>query len=173
MAPDKHRCGIATRRSLPGMAAFSNTPCVASWEHQRQDCKRAVVGAGNRRRPQRSLSGGRMRLTHRGPMQRGLWRNPAGRWAGIALMGLGGWGVAALALAQMDLSGEWGQKMHQDAPERGGGPDIGDYTGMPINAADRMRADTWSSSKWEQPEHECEPHPADYAPRGPGSMRVW
>lgn len=106
-------------------------------------------------------------------MQTGLPRNPAGRWGAIALMGLGGWGMSALALAQMDLSGEWGQKMHQDTPERGGGPDIGDYTGMPINAADRMRADTWSSSKWEQPEHECEPHPADYAPRGPGSMRVW
>lgn len=82
-------------------------------------------------------------------------------------------GAAAPARAQMDLSGEWLQKMHQDAPERGGGPDIGDYTGMPINDADRMRGDSWESSKWEQLEHECEPHPADYAPRGPGSMRVW
>lgn len=81
--------------------------------------------------------------------------------------------VAPPAFAQMDLSGEWGQKVHQDEPERNGGPDIGDYTGIPINEADRMRADTWDSAKWEQLEHECEPHPADYAPRGPGSMRVW
>jgi hypothetical protein len=44
---------------------------------------------------------------------------------------------------------------------------------MPINEADRMRADSWDSEKWGQLEHECEPHPADYAPRGPGSMRVW
>jgi hypothetical protein len=76
-------------------------------------------------------------------------------------------------LAQMDLSGEWGQKMHEDAPERGGGPEIGDYTGIPINDADRMRGDTWDAEKWTQLEHECEPHPADYAPRGPGSMRIW
>jgi hypothetical protein len=73
----------------------------------------------------------------------------------------------------MDLSGEWGQKMHEDAPERGGGPEIGDYTGIPINDADRMRGDTWDAEKWTQLEHECEPHPADYAPRGPGSMRIW
>ena len=77
------------------------------------------------------------------------------------------------AFAQVDLTGEWGQKMHEDAPERGGGPEIGDYTGLPINVADRMRGDTWDAEKWTQLEHECEPHPADYAPRGPGSMRVW
>lgn len=75
--------------------------------------------------------------------------------------------------AQVDLSGEWGQKMHEDAPERGGGPEIGDYTGLPINDATRMRGDTWDADKWTQLEHECEPHPSDYAPRGPGSMRVW
>jgi len=81
--------------------------------------------------------------------------------------------VGRPAFAQMDLSGERGQKMHEDAPERGGGPEIGDYTGLPINDADRMRGDTWDAEKWTQLEHECEPHPADYAPRGPGSMRVW
>jgi hypothetical protein len=81
--------------------------------------------------------------------------------------------AAVPASAQMDLSGEWGQKVTKDALERGGGPDIGDYTGEPINEANRMRGDTWTSQKWEQLEHECEPHPADYAPRGPGSMRLW
>jgi hypothetical protein len=38
------------------------------------------------------------------------------------------------ALAQSDLVGGWSQKMHEDAVERGAGPDIGDYTGLPINA---------------------------------------
>lgn len=80
--------------------------------------------------------------------------------------------AAPLAFAQMDLSGEWLQKFDQDAPDRGGGPDVGDYTGMPINAADRMRADTWSAEKWTALVHECEPHPADYAPWGPGSLHV-
>jgi hypothetical protein len=76
-------------------------------------------------------------------------------------------------LAQVDLSGEWGQKMHEDAPERGAGPEIGNYTGLPINDRARMQADSWDAAKWTQPEHQCEPHPADYAVRGPGSMRIW
>jgi hypothetical protein len=77
------------------------------------------------------------------------------------------------AFAQVDLSGEWGQKVHEDAPERGAGPDIGDYTGLPINDRARMQADAWDAAKWLMPEHQCEPHPADYAVRGPGSMRIW
>jgi len=75
--------------------------------------------------------------------------------------------------AQMDLSGEWGQKMHEESGERGGGPEIGDYTGMPVNDRARMQADSWDAAKWTLPEHQCEPHPADYAVRGPGSMRIW
>ena len=27
-------------------------------------------------------------------------------------------------------------------------------------------------AKWTMPERQCEPHPADYAPRGPASMRI-
>jgi hypothetical protein len=77
-----------------------------------------------------------------------------------------------VAVAQMDLSGSWGQRFHEDAPERGAGPDIGDYSGLPVNDAARMRADTWDASKWTEPERQCEPHPADYAPRGPASIRV-
>jgi hypothetical protein len=80
--------------------------------------------------------------------------------------------LATPALAQMDLSGEWLQKIQEDEPERDA-PQIGDYVGLPLNDAARLRADTWSAAKWEQPEHECEPHPADYSPRGPGSLRMW
>lgn len=77
------------------------------------------------------------------------------------------------AFAQVDLSGYWGQKMTEDQPERGPGPEIGDYTGMPINEADRVRADTWNAQKWEMLDHQCNPHPADYAPRGPANMQIW
>jgi hypothetical protein len=73
------------------------------------------------------------------------------------------------ALAQVDLSGEWGDRGPKDAPDA----EIGDYAGLPINAEARMRADTWDAEKLTEIEHECEPHPADYAPRGPSSMRVW
>jgi hypothetical protein len=73
------------------------------------------------------------------------------------------------AFGQVDLSGEWGARGPKDAPDA----EIGDYTGLPINDQARMRADAWDAEKWTQIEHECEPHPSDYAPRGPSSMRVW
>ena len=77
------------------------------------------------------------------------------------------------AFAQVDLAGEWTQKWHEDAVERDAGPEIGDYTGMPINDAARMRADSWDAQKLEMVEHLCDPHPADYAPRGPADMLIW
>jgi hypothetical protein len=76
------------------------------------------------------------------------------------------------AAAQRDLAGMWGQRFHEDLPERGAGPDIGDYTGLPVNDAARLRADSWDASKWTMPERQCEPHPADYGPRGPASLRI-
>ena len=80
--------------------------------------------------------------------------------------------ISRPAFAQVDLSGEWSQAPAEDNGGAGD-PEIGNYTGLPVNDAARMRADTWDAEKWTQLEHECEPHPADYAPRGPGSMRVW
>ena len=56
--------------------------------------------------------------------------------------------------------------------ERGAGPEIGDYLGLPVNDAARLRADSWTAGKWTMLERQCEPHPADYAPRGPASMRI-
>ena len=79
---------------------------------------------------------------------------------------------AGTAHAQVDLSGAWGQRFHEDAPERGAGPEIGDYLGLPVNDAARLRADSWTAGKWTMLERQCEPHPADYAPRGPASMRI-
>jgi len=78
----------------------------------------------------------------------------------------------SVAFAQKDLSGMWAQRFHEDLPERGGGPEIGDYSGLPVNDAARRRADTWDASKWTVPERQCEPHPADYGPRGPASLRI-
>ena len=77
------------------------------------------------------------------------------------------------ARAQVDLSGKWAETLTEDEPDLFPGPEIGDYTEMPINDAARMRADTWDAQKWEMIEHECEPHPSDYAVRGPGSMRIY
>ena len=67
----------------------------------------------------------------------------------------------------VDLSGEWAPRFHEDQPERIPGPEIGDYLGLPINAAARLHADSWDASILTLPEHQCKPHPADYSPRGP------
>ena len=76
------------------------------------------------------------------------------------------------AWGYVDLAGGWAQRFHEDLPERGAGPDIGDYLGLPLNDAARLRADSWDAAKWTMLERQCEPHPADYAPRGPASMRI-
>jgi hypothetical protein len=76
------------------------------------------------------------------------------------------------ARAQRDLAGHWSQRFHEDLPERGAGPEIGDYTGLPVNDAARLRADSWDAAKWTMPERQCEPHPADYGPRGPAALRI-
>lgn len=74
--------------------------------------------------------------------------------------------------AQVDLEGNWAARNHEDAPERGGGPAVGEYQGLPINDDARRRADAWSASLWTVPEHQCIPHPADYGPNF-SPMRIW
>ena len=85
--------------------------------------------------------------------------------------------LAALALpsrafAQIDLSGVWAPIFHEDQPERVPGPDIGDYAGLPINDAARLKADTWDASLLTLPEHQCKPHPSTYGFRGVGNLRI-
>src|ERR1039457_463447 len=84
-------------------------------------------------------------------------------------------GVASVsAFAQgVDLAGEWAPVFHADQPERGPGPDIGDYLGIPLTDAARLRADTWDASLLTLPEHQCKPHPSDYGMRGPANTRWW
>jgi len=77
------------------------------------------------------------------------------------------------AFAQIDLAGEWAPRFHEDQPERIPGPEIGDYLGLPINDAARLRADSWDASILTLPEHQCKPHPSDYGPRGPANLRLW
>jgi hypothetical protein len=81
--------------------------------------------------------------------------------------------LAAPAFAQRDIAGEWNPLFHEDQPERIPGPEIGDYLGLPITDAARMRADSWDASLLTLPEHQCKPHPADYGPRGPANLRIW
>ncbi len=77
------------------------------------------------------------------------------------------------AFAQIDPSGEWAPQFDEDFLERIPGPDIGDYLGLPINNAARLRGDSWDASLLTLPENQCRPHPSDYAWRGPANLRIW
>lgn len=81
--------------------------------------------------------------------------------------------VATPVAAQIDFSGEWAPRMYEDQPERVPGPELGDYLGIPINDAARMRAETWDASIQTLPEWQCRPHSADYIWRGPSNLRIW
>ena len=80
--------------------------------------------------------------------------------------------LTAPLCAQIDLSGNWGAMFTEDQPERIPGPELGDYLGIPINDANRMRGDTWSASVQTLPEWQCRPHSADYIWRGPSNLRI-
>ena len=71
------------------------------------------------------------------------------------------------AWAQVDLAGQWSPRVYND------GRDIGDYTGIPLNAAGRMRAETFSPEQVDLPENVCRPHPADMGLRvAPSQMYI-
>src|SRR6476659_4544829 len=74
------------------------------------------------------------------------------------------------ALAQVDFSGEWAPRFHEDQPERVPGPELGDYLGLPISDAARLRADSWDASMMTLPEWQCRPHSAEYIGRGPSPL---
>ena len=80
--------------------------------------------------------------------------------------------VGVPAFAQVDLVGEWVARYHEDQPERIPGPDLGDYLGIPLNDAARLRADSWDASVLSLPEFQCRPHSSDYGTRH-SNVRVW
>jgi hypothetical protein len=79
---------------------------------------------------------------------------------------------AVPAVAQVDFSGEWAPRFHEDQPERVPGPELGDYLGIPINEEARLRADNWQASIQTLDEWQCRPHSADYIWRGPSPLRI-
>ena len=87
--------------------------------------------------------------------------------------------AAAPAVAQVDpagqvpIAGEWAPQITEDQPHRLPGPELGDYAGLPINAAVRQKAESWDASILALPERMTQPHPGMYSLRGPGpQMRI-
>ena len=52
------------------------------------------------------------------------------------------------------------------------GPELGDFLGIPINDAARLRATAWDASLQTLREWQCRPHSADYIWRGPSQLKI-
>jgi hypothetical protein len=74
------------------------------------------------------------------------------------------------AAAQTDFSGEWNTLMHEGGVLAGS--QLGDYLGVPINEAGRLRAETHDGSDWGLPEYVCRPHSAPFQWRAAGGLRI-
>ena len=80
---------------------------------------------------------------------------------------------ALSAFAQADLSGNWAPQFHEDNAERGPGPFLADFAGLPINDAARQWALSWDPARLGLQEHQCQVHTAAYIYRGPLQLRIW
>ena len=85
--------------------------------------------------------------------------------------------VSAPALAQParpatppDIAGEW--RLENNEEDTTAQPPLGDYLGIPFNAAGRLRSDTTAESIWGTPEYQCRPHSAPHQWRGLGGARI-
>jgi len=86
--------------------------------------------------------------------------------------------TGASASAQSDMSGVWqsrsaGANYFEDQAERGPGPELRDYLGLPISDAARQFADSWDPSRITLPEEQCRVHVSPYIYRGPLNLRIW
>jgi len=80
---------------------------------------------------------------------------------------------APAPVVRTDISGDWNVISNEDQPHRVPGPELGDYTGLPLNDADRQKAEAWDATILSQPERQAQPHPIQYSMRGPGpALRV-
>ena len=78
--------------------------------------------------------------------------------------------LSAPLVAQMDFAGEWAPVQDEDNT---GNPHIGEFIGIPMSEAGRLRSEAWSSSYMTLPEWQCRPHGAMYISRGPSQVRIW
>jgi hypothetical protein len=76
------------------------------------------------------------------------------------------------AFAQLSLVGDWGPRMHEDQPDRGPGPELGDYTGLPITDGARLAGDSWDAARLTLREHQCKVHISPYIYHGPLQVRI-
>jgi hypothetical protein len=78
------------------------------------------------------------------------------------------------AFAQLDLTGVWAppRPYDEDEPERGPGPSLVEFVGLPINDYARQWGLAYRPGRLSLPEHQCQVHVVGYIHRGPLQMRI-
>jgi len=77
------------------------------------------------------------------------------------------------ALAQIDLSGSWVSKNHEDALERGAGPNPDDFAGIPFNESGRAKALSYMQSQISMPERICAFYSQWHMMVGTFGIKIW
>ena len=75
--------------------------------------------------------------------------------------------------AQSLIEGYWAPLLHQDAHPYAGGPDPGEFPGLPITDAARKVASNYDENEMMLRELQCRPFPATYGPRARSTLRAW
>ena len=81
--------------------------------------------------------------------------------------------ISTPVFAQMELSGEWAGKYHEDQTDRIPGDVQGDFSGVPLNDAARMYAESYDVRRVVLLEHQCAPYNLAHIFRGPMQFRIW
>src|SRR6516165_1949809 len=81
--------------------------------------------------------------------------------------------ISVPAFAQMELSGEWAGKYHEDQTDRIPGDVQGDFSGVPLNDAARLYAESFDVRRVTLLEHQCQPYSLPHIFRGPMQFRMW
>lgn len=82
-------------------------------------------------------------------------------------------GTSVPAFSQIDLSGNWQYRQHEDWQDRAPGPDAVDFTGLPLNEEGKARALRYSTSSLSLPERQCILYAPYYVVTGPFAIRLW
>jgi hypothetical protein len=80
---------------------------------------------------------------------------------------------ATSAFGQVELTGTWAARNHEDALERGPGPYAVDYTGLPLTEEGRAKALAYSADQLSMIERQCALYTQAYLVLGPFGLTIW
>jgi hypothetical protein len=92
-----------------------------------------------------------------------------------SLLGLSAlaWLAPGESVAQLNISGEWTGRYHEDFDDRVPGDVQGDFTGVPLSDAARRYAEAYDVTRVAVLEHQCQPYNLAHIYRGPIQFRIW